>query len=356
MSKKINIAFILPSLKPAGAERIMSFLAQNIDKNTFDTTLIITGIKTENDYSNISSKLIYLNTNRVSRSIPKLIKYLKNDKQDIVVSSIIHLNLVVGFLSFIIKKTKFVARESSVISKNNTEINIKNKLSSHLVKIVYNHFDKIICQSNDMKTDLTKMYNIKKEKLIIINNPITKSIKISPQKKTNKKKLNLITVGRLGSVKGYNRLIKILSKIEFDFNYTIIGSGDKESLFEEINKYGLKNKITHIPFTDNVYKYLQESDLFLQGSYVEGFPNALLESCVAGTPAIAFNVPGGTKEIIDHGINGYLVEDEDDFLLHLNNFNKSNFNAEEVAESVIKKFNKQKIIKQYESLFLDILK
>ena len=56
MNNKIKIAFIIPSLKPAGAEKIMSFLSQNIDKDKFNATLIVTGTKTENDYSDINSK------------------------------------------------------------------------------------------------------------------------------------------------------------------------------------------------------------------------------------------------------------------------------------------------------------
>ena len=57
--------------------------------------------------------------------------------------------------------------------------------------------------------------------------------------------------------------------------------------------------------------------MFLQGSYSEGFPNALLESCSVGVPVIAFNAPGGTKEIIDNGINGYIVENEEDYISKL---------------------------------------
>ena len=54
---------------------------------------------------------------------------------------------------------------------------------------------------------------------------------------------------------------------------------------------------------------------FIQGSYVEGFPNAVLESCSVGTPVVAINCPGGTKEIIEHATNGFLVVSDDDFIL-----------------------------------------
>ncbi|MBB1489854.1 glycosyltransferase, partial [Oceanospirillum sp. D5] len=107
------------------------------------------------------------------------------------------------------------------------------------------------------------------------------------------------------------RIIKLLSKLEFNFTYTIVGDGDqKEAVLNEAKKLGVLEKLVHIPFTKQVNQILSKNDMFLQGSFVEGFPNALLESCVAGIPVIAFDVPGGTKEIVEHGINGFLVKNE----------------------------------------------
>ena len=44
MSKK-KILFILPSLKAGGAERVVSFLAKNLDQNVFETKLLVVGFK-----------------------------------------------------------------------------------------------------------------------------------------------------------------------------------------------------------------------------------------------------------------------------------------------------------------------
>ena len=118
---------------------------------------------------------------------------------------------------------------------------------------------------------------------------------------------------------------------------------------KSIEDNNLTNNFTHIPYTDNVFDFISSSDLFLQGSYVEGFPNAVLESCMVGTPVLAFNVPGGTKEIIENGINGYLVENEEEYLKHLNK--ELNFEPIEIRNSVEEKFSELKIISQYESLF-----
>ena len=222
---------------------------------------------------------------------------------------------------------------------------------------LYKKLDLIICQSYDMAEHITQNYNIPKEKTIIINNPIS-----NYSAPLNNRKVGcdfdvkrLITVGRLSQEKGILRLIKILSKCHFNFSYTIIGDGiEKESIFQEAKKHNILDKINHIPFTKDVNTYLSNHDLFLQGSYVEGFPNALLESCVAGTPVIAFDVPGGTKEIISNGNNGFLVTTEDEFLLFLNKDVK--WKPHEIREFAYQKFNKEKILKEYEKMFLDVKK
>ncbi len=116
---------------------------------------------------------------------------------------------------------------------------------------------------------------------------------------------------------------------------------------------GITNKINYIPFTKNVSGYLHKAHYFLQGSYTEGFPNALLESCAVGTPAIAFDVPGGTKEIIENGINGFLVQNEDEFLERLNKL--PILDPKTVSESVYKKFDKNIILDKYEQFFSEII-
>jgi len=90
---------------------------------------------------------------------------------------------------------------------------------------------------------------------------------------------------------------------------------------------------------------LVKHNLFLQGSYSEGFPNAALESCVMGTPVLAFNVPGGTKEIIENDVNGFLVNTEVEFLDCLKN--ERDWNRDNVINSVTKKFGRDTILKRY---------
>ncbi|WP_047245787.1 glycosyltransferase [Maribacter thermophilus] len=227
---------------------------------------------------------------------------------------------------------------------------------SIIEKKALKNLDYIICQSSDMAKDCSSIYNISPEKIKVLNNPITDNFKLKTTSLDNKSdEIRFITVGRLVEVKGHKRIINVLSKFQKPFTYTIVGDGPlKDEIFALAKSNNILKNITHIPFTKNVSKYLNDSHFFLQGSLTEGFPNALLESCAVGTPAIAYNVPGGTKEIIENGINGYLVKDDEDFLAKLNNL--PHFEPTLVSEAVYRKFDKSIILKQYEDFFQDLIK
>lgn len=352
---KKKILFILPTLTAGGAERVMSFVAQNINNTKFESRLLVTGKKIDAAYSINRIEVIFLEKNRVLKAIPSLFFHLLTYNPDIVVSSIGHLNTVMGFMSPIFYKTKFIIREASVVSimeKIHSESNLKQRINfnSILSRLSYKLVYKIVCQSKDMAEDFVNTYKVKKQKVVIINNPLTYSSPLKEMVTDSIEIKKLITVGRLSKEKGHLRLIKIISKLEYPFHYTIIGDGPlKSEILNAIKSNKLEDNFTYIPFSNDIAGHLAQNHIFLQGSYVEGFPNTALESCYVGTPVIAFNVPGGTKEIIEHRINGYLVENEEEYFYYLNN--TLHLDPQRVRASVEKKFNKQNILKQYESLF-----
>lgn len=351
---KIKIMFILPSLSAGGAERVISFVSQNIDKEKFEPTLVIAGFEKDSAYDVSNVEVIYLNKPRILTALPSIIGLIKKQKPQIVVSSISHVNTAMSMLSPFFNKTKFIGREATVLSKRDNEKKIRQWSPFRLLPNGFKNLDALICQSQDMAEDMIINFNIPKKNIYVINNPISNLPEVK-QTQPNTKIKKFITVGRLTEVKGHLRLLDILSRLDQPFSYTIIGKGNLEDeIFQKAKSLGIYNNIKHIPFTNKVNDYIAKHDIFLQGSYVEGFPNALLESCVVGTPVIAFKAPGGTKEIVENGVNGFLVENEEEYLQKLKNFKE--WNPKDVRASVYKKFNKDIILQQYEDLFVDIVK
>ncbi|WP_053992539.1 glycosyltransferase [Mangrovimonas sp. TPBH4] len=355
---KIDILFVLPSLKAGGAERVISFIAANLDTAKFNSILIVIGSAKDSVYNTGNLNVVFLKQKRVLFGIPFLFSYLITKRPNIIVGSISHVNRVIVFLSCFLPKSKVVGREASVPSIMQRFALKQHRINIPVLKNYHKYLNAIICQSQDMALDLQNNFNIAKSKIHVINNPITENFGLKIQNSTYNTKKKLITVGRLSKEKGHQRILVALSKVNFDYQYTIIGSGpEKDSIFKLATELGIVNKICHIPFTKNVENFLLANDVFIQGSYVEGFPNALLECCAVGTPVIAFNAPGGTKEIIMNGINGYIVNDELEFTekLHCMLFEKE-WNHKKIKELAEKKFNKDNILKQYESLFLELTK
>jgi glycosyltransferase involved in cell wall biosynthesis len=350
-----KILFIVPSLKAGGAERITAFLAQHLNSTLFEVKLIVIGFEKDVVYDIQNIDVSFLNKSRYFKAIPLLLQIIKRENSHIVFSSSGHINSTLGLFSLFFSKIKFIVRETNIVSVVNGFPQEKNRLLFFLMQQLYPFLDAIICQSHDMKNDLAQDLAIAPSKITVINNPIITENQVFKSKKETET-IHFITVGRMSWIKGHLRLLKILSHLKYDFQYTIIGTGlvkESKIVQDEVKRLNLSEKVSFIPFTSNVLHEIQQHDFFLQGSYVEGFPNALLESCSVGTPVLAFEAPGGTKEIIQNGINGYLVKNETEMLSLLNNLELiQKIKTEDVIQSVSKKFGKSNILSQYETLFL----
>ena len=358
MNKK-KILFILPSLKAGGAERVISFLAKNLDQNVFEIKLLVIGFKKDTVYNLDDLDVTFFNQKRLLNGVYPLFKLIKNNNPDLVFGTIRHVNILLGFYNIIFRNIRFIVREASVMSTMLKFSNSKKQIPNFLLNFLYNHLDAIVCQSNDIKKDLKLELGIKESKLITINNPITQIKQLPSENSGYPEIIKFITIGRLSEEKGHERILKGLAKVKnYSYSYTIIGNGPLELKIKDLAiELGILDNIKFIPYTSEVLENLSKSDFFIQGSYVEGFPNAVLECCSVGTPVLAFDCPGGTKEIIENGINGFLAVNEDDFNKMLQNLNKIPvFERDIVRASVLSKFSSQKIIKEYENLFLSVLK
>ncbi|MAU72705.1 MAG: glycosyl transferase [Pseudozobellia sp.] len=351
----IKVVFAIPSLRAGGAEKVMSFLAQNLDTNKFESHLLVIESQKASAYEIEGIKLTYLNKPNVRSAIPDIYNFIKKEKPEIVMSAIAHLNTMMAFLSPFFPKTRFIGRETTVSSENNFGKSTPLLLKP-LFKLKPKLLDCIVCQSNDMRDDLLNNYNYPKEKLVTINNPVTKSF-VLKEKKENSSRFELITVARLVPQKGHLRLIEILAKFNAPFRYTIIGEGKElENVFSTARLRNIDEKIRHIPYSDKVGTFLAESDMFLSGSYVEGFPNAFIESCAVGTPVLTFDAKGGINEIIVNNLNGFVVKSNEEFLEKLKESFSKNWDGKKIRDSVISKYGEEIILSEYERLFLRLTK
>jgi len=360
MDVKKKVLFLVPSMRGGGSEKVLSLIINHLDSSKFEPILVL--LQKEGNYLDdlpTGLNIIDLKASKVRYSIFKIVRTIYNLKPDTVMSTLGHLNIILALLRSVLpKRIKFIARESSIVSINNQYSKYKNILN-YLYKKVYNRFDVIISQSKFMKEDLVTNYNIKENKIIIINNPVDlekiEKMSIEKVETFNKTKFNLLIVGRLNQVKNHEAILNIMCKLDSSYHLTILGEGNlRETLLKKVEELNLKSRVSFKNFDKNPYKYMKKANVVVSTSFYEGFPNVLIESISCGTPVIAYKSIGGTSEIIENGINGYLIPfGSVDMFCEKIKLLKTNNLQEKDIKSFSLKYNIKNIIKQYEKVFID---
>jgi N-acetyl-alpha-D-glucosaminyl L-malate synthase BshA len=91
----------------------------------------------------------------------------------------------------------------------------------------------------------------------------------------------------------------------------LIGDGPDRGAAEYlVRKKRLQKDVFFLGKQDAVYEKLPNADLFLLPSQLESFGLAALEAMACEVPVLTTNV-GGIPEVVQHGVDGYLVEPGD---------------------------------------------
>jgi glycosyltransferase involved in cell wall biosynthesis len=161
------------------------------------------------------------------------------------------------------------------------------------------------------------------------------------------------TIGRLTWLKGWKFMLDCFNNFRNDKSesfFYFVGEGED---YPKIKNYASSlGIINNIIFTgkqeqEMIAKYLNASDLFIMGSYEEGWSTTLLEAIACGIPACVTNF-SSANDIIIYGINGYVVNDHNinDFVSHMKSaiellhpvFNESvkEFSVERMKNNLLK--------------------
>ncbi len=125
----------------------------------------------------------------------------------------------------------------------------------------------------------------------------------------------ILGAGRFVDWKGFDTLIKACSillesrEIKRSWKLWLVGDGSEMPTYEKcVSDCNMKEKTTFWGFQNDIKKFLWSADLFVQPSrQPEGFSLMLLEAMAAGLPAVATDI-GGTLDIIDDNLSGWLFK------------------------------------------------
>ncbi|MCX6026402.1 MAG: glycosyltransferase family 4 protein [Chloroflexi bacterium] len=125
--------------------------------------------------------------------------------------------------------------------------------------------------------------------------------------------MTLTVVGRLVPHKGIVPLLRVISTIP-SVRLLIAGEGpSRDALEKETAGLGLQSRVIFLgsQSREAVAGLLGQANLMVLNSTYEGLPHVVLEAFAAGTPVLATRV-GGTPEVVEHGVSGWLISSGDE--------------------------------------------
>lgn len=120
----------------------------------------------------------------------------------------------------------------------------------------------------------------------------------------------ILSAGRLSPEKGQALLLKALARLAPRYpglRISFAGVGPLEAQLRALAEdLGIGDRVRFLGYVTDMPSVYSSASLVVQSSFTEGLPNVILEAAFLEVPIVATSV-GGTSEVIEHGVTGWLI-------------------------------------------------
>jgi len=316
----MKILFFIDSLRPGGKERRLVELIKGLDMYYPEIEKVLVSLDDDihyDDFYKLNIKYYALNRRKISKLklINEFLKIVKSEHPDII-----HSWLLVTSLYSIVAKILY---GNKIINSQITDAPEIRYLNPVLLKFAFKFSNMLIANSKAglvaWKAPIHKSYVIYNGLDFARFDNVGNDVDI-------RKTLNISTPFIIGMIanntkyKDYATFFKVADKIlqqRNDTSFIAVGGGDFSGYDDIVNKH--KERIKILGRSNEVEKLVKIFDIGVLTTFTEGIPNVVLEYMSVGKPVIVAG-GGGVKEIINNGVNGYLVEsgDVESLVKHIN--------------------------------------
>lgn len=337
---KTNILFLIESLSGGGAEKVLTILLNNLNIEKYNVTLC-TMVNTGVNKTELKSNIKYTSILKPPCNNANVIKQLLYKLKYKLVYSFFPLKWVYslwipkgndieiafceGYATKLLsystnKHSKKIAWVHTDLKSNPWPLAKKIFKNFNKQLTAYKRFNQIITVSKYARERFIELHGMENRVKTLINPINSTLIQTKSQEHVllpKKKKTRLVTIGRLVEQKGYDRLVRIASRLKnngLDFELWIIGDGPERTQLEsDIKKLSLDDTIKLWGFKSNPYKYMSECDAFVCSSRSEGYSTAVTEAIILGLAVVTTDCSGMSELLLD-GKAGIITENNEDAL------------------------------------------
>jgi glycosyltransferase involved in cell wall biosynthesis len=324
VSRRPRICFVLPSLNGGGAERAAVTILNGLEESAWDRSMYL--FRREGPYLGELSPSVKLSSGRQdSRGarVTELRRYFRETRPDVIVSFLSYFTVLLGArLSGI--STRIVFNQQTPMSAFLEDADYhwrrpwRRRVFTAVTRLGFGRADIVVTTSRGVADDLCERFGVKAGAIRVVHNPVdlarihqAMSEPLDESLRPLLKPPVMIAAGRLAEAKNFPLLVDAMAvlRTRVPARLVILGEGEQEGLIRErIAHHRLSESVYLCGFQSNPWRYFASATLFVLTSRYEGFGNVLVEAMACGIPVVATASPG-TREIIEHGLNGLLVEE-----------------------------------------------
>lgn len=371
-----KILFLLSSLKIGGAERQTIDLLNNLDDELFKSYICYLerkeSLKKKLNVHKCAGIYCLEKKNRFDMFLLwRLRVIVKKINPDIIFCVDPYTAFIVNF------STGWLSNQYSLIQVLHSTLS-KNRYNDIIIRLIYKHSIQRSCNvvfvSKNQQQHWQRHYDLNSGNSKVIYNGVDLkefSISYSDKLKTNLRKdiglkNNHFVIGICAAMRPEKRhedligALKIIRSKGIPGKVLLIGDGpEKQNLVKHVNRMSLEGHVVFAGFQVDVRPFLAVCDVMVICSdSVETFSMAVLEAMAMAKPVVASDI-GGASEQIEPSENGFLFSprDVDSLASYLEHLFTSD-NAQEIAKKAKQKvqgeFTLEKMVKQYQDLFLTV--
>ncbi|HTU16664.1 MAG TPA: glycosyltransferase [Gemmataceae bacterium] len=257
------------------------------------------------------------------------------------------------------------------VARGWTGESFKVRLYERLDRFHLRFMDQVVCVS-EAQAARVRRAGVRADRIRVIYNAIDPARFLEPDARYRAKLMRYFrqprthiigAAGRLSPEKGFDVLVRAAERVlreQPSAGFVLFGEGpERASLQKQINAAGLGQSFVLAGFRADLDRFLPHFDLLVLPSHTEGMPNVVLEAFGAGVPVVATAV-GGTPEVIEDGVSGYLVPAGDDAMM-AGRISEALDNADDLPDMgrkgrlcVQEKFGFSTQAEQYRDLFVQL--
>jgi glycosyltransferase involved in cell wall biosynthesis len=318
----IRLAFLVDSPSRRAHANVVARLALGLaETGQAETTIVCYSTDPPPSWLPPEVRIHRLGVERVSRSVPSLVRYLRAEQPDVLITRQVHANFV-GLAAARMARMPPRWRGKIVLAQDQF-VELCHALNwrdnKWVAKASYRFADGLIAPSPAVRDNAVQSCRLDPSSAALVPNPIPKftgtpASPPHPWLRSGEPPV-FVNIGNLLRVKRVDLLIDAFAELRrsHDARLLIVGQGpDRSGADEQIRRLGLSAQAETTGWVEDVLPYAAHAWALVHSSDEDGFAQVLTEAMSVGCPVVtADSLGGGPRFVTEDGKYGLLVPRSD---------------------------------------------